>query len=61
MKKSKGINKCKVGFSLSIDVDNELQKYCSDNLINKSKLVDKIIKDYLILNNKKIYDKSNGN
>ena len=42
-----GINKIKVGFSVDIDTYQEFEKYCDGNYINKSKLVDKILKDFL--------------
>jgi len=42
-----GINKIKVGFSVDIDTYQEFEKYCDANYINKSKLVDKILKDFL--------------
>lgn len=42
-----GINKIKVGFSVDIDTYQEFEKYCDVNYINKSKLVDKILKDFL--------------
>ena len=45
--KPKGIKKSKVGFSIDIKTNEELEKYCQENLTNKSKLIDKIIKDFL--------------
>ena len=41
----RGIKKVKVGFSVDIETYNEFELYCNDNYINKSKLIDKIIKD----------------
>jgi hypothetical protein len=43
----KGVNSKKTGFSIDIEVDNQLKEYCESNLINKSKLVTKLIRDYL--------------
>ncbi len=43
----RGIKKVKVGFSVDIETYNEFELYCNDNYINKSKLMDKIIKDFL--------------
>lgn len=45
--KVKGIKKSKVGFSIDIETNEKLELYCQSNLINKSKLIDKIIKDFL--------------
>ena len=43
----RGINSKKTGFSIDIDIDNQLKEYCDANLINKSKLVNKLIREYL--------------
>lgn len=43
----RGIKKVKVGFSVDIETYNQFENYCNDNYINKSKLMDKIIKDFL--------------
>ena len=43
----RGIKKAKVGFSVDIETYNQFESYCNDNYINKSKLMDKIIKDFL--------------
>jgi hypothetical protein len=51
----RGIKKVKVGFSVDIETYNEFELYCNDNYINKSKLIDKIIKDFL--NKEKIENK----
>lgn len=37
----------KAGFSIDIEVDEKLTKYCNKQFINKSKLVNEIIKVYL--------------
>jgi hypothetical protein len=47
MGRKSGISKLKVGFSVDIDTYQEFEKYCEDNFINKSKLMDKILKDFL--------------
>lgn len=47
MAKSKGISKSKVGFSIDISTNIEFEEYCESNNINKSKLIDKIIKSFL--------------
>lgn len=47
MAKTKGVNKSKVGFSIDISTNIEFEEYCEVNNINKSKLVDKIIKSFL--------------
>ncbi len=45
----KGRKKEKVGFSIDIDVNKTLEKYCEDNSVNKSKLVNNLIKNHLSL------------
>jgi hypothetical protein len=47
MGRKSGVNKLKVGFSIDIDTYKEFEKYCDGNYINKSKLMDKILKDFL--------------
>ena len=47
MGRKSGVNKLKVGFSIDIDTYQEFEKYCEGNYINKSKLMDKILKDFL--------------
>jgi metal-responsive CopG/Arc/MetJ family transcriptional regulator len=47
MARQKGINKEKVGFSLDKEVASELQEFCNDNSVNKSHLVNRLIKKYL--------------
>jgi metal-responsive CopG/Arc/MetJ family transcriptional regulator len=42
-----GINRSKVGFSLNKETYLEFEKYCEENSINRSKLVDKILKSFL--------------
>lgn len=48
MAKPKGINKSKVGFSIDKQTYNDFEEYCECNNINKSKLIDKIIKKFLL-------------
>ena len=43
MGRKSGIKKLKVGFSVDIITYEEFERYCDDNYINKSKLMDKII------------------
>jgi hypothetical protein len=47
MGRKSGIKKLKVGFSVDIITYEEFERYCDDNYINKSKLMDKILKDFL--------------
>jgi hypothetical protein len=47
MSRTKGINKEKVGFSLDKEVAQELQNFCEENSVNKSHLVNRLIKKYL--------------
>lgn len=47
MSRAKGINKEKVGFSLDKEVVFELQNFCEENSVNKSHLVNRLIKKYL--------------
>ena len=47
MSRKPGINKMKVGFSVDIVTYEEFEKYCDDNFINKSKLIDKIMSEFL--------------
>jgi hypothetical protein len=47
MGRKSGIKKLKVGFSVDISTYEEFERYCDDNYINKSKLMDKILKDFL--------------
>jgi hypothetical protein len=47
MTKPRGIKKQKIGFSIDISTNEEFEKYCEENNINKSKLMDKIIKKFL--------------
>lgn len=42
-----GINKIKAGFSIDVETYKYLEDYCNTTLINKSKLIDKLIKDFL--------------
>jgi hypothetical protein len=47
MGRKSGIKKLKVGFSISIETNEQFERYCELNFINKSKLMDKILKDFL--------------
>jgi hypothetical protein len=47
MARKSGVNKSKVGFSIDKEVEKEFTEYCDDNNINKSKLMNKIIKSFL--------------
>lgn len=47
MARKSGINKSKVGFSVDIETWAEFERYCDENHINKSKLIDRILKDFL--------------
>jgi hypothetical protein len=47
MAREKGINKAKVGFSIDLEIEKKFGEYCDDNNINKSKLINKIIKNFL--------------
>jgi hypothetical protein len=53
MAKSKGINKFKVGFSIDKQTYADFEVYCNDRSINKSKLVDTILKAFLEKNKEK--------
>lgn len=39
--------KAKVGFSIDSSINEEFTKWCDSGSINKSKLVNKLIKDFL--------------
>jgi hypothetical protein len=47
MSRKKGINKIKVGFSIDKEVIEEFNLYCEYNTINKSKLINKILIDFI--------------
>ena len=47
MGRKSGVNKLKVGFSIDIETYKEFEQYCEENSINKSKLIDKILKNFL--------------
>jgi metal-responsive CopG/Arc/MetJ family transcriptional regulator len=42
-----GINKVKAGFSVDIDLYNDLNDYCDSKMVNKSKLVNNLIRKFL--------------
>jgi metal-responsive CopG/Arc/MetJ family transcriptional regulator len=58
MGRKKGQSKEKVGFSIDKDINELLDDYCQYNMINKSKLVNKLIKDYLIKKGEEIHGKA---
>lgn len=47
MARPKGQTKEKVGFSIDKKTRESLDNYCETRLINRSKLVNKILKEYL--------------
>lgn len=47
MARPKGKNKEKVGFSIDKKTLQELDSFCECNSMNRSKLVNKIVKEYL--------------
>lgn len=47
MSRKKGINKIKVGFSIDKELINNFNIYCEENTINKSKLINKILTDFV--------------
>jgi hypothetical protein len=47
MGRKSGINKVKAGFSIDIETYQQFERYCEENSINKSKLIDKILKGFL--------------
>lgn len=59
MGKRKGINKEKIGLSIDKEVVSDLNKLCSSKLINRSQLVNKLIKNYLEKYKKEIYVEAN--
>jgi len=44
---AKGVTKKKVGFSVDIKIYEKFEEYCDVKLINKSKLLNKIITDFV--------------
>ena len=53
MGRKKGVNKIKSGFSLDIQVSEIYDRYCDVNDINRSKLMNKIVMEFL--KNKGLY------
>lgn len=52
-----GVNKVKAGFSIDIELQNELDEYCNSRMINKSRLISNLIREFLEKNkNKKLMD-----
>ena len=52
-----GVNKVKAGFSIDIELQNELDEYCNLRMTNKSRLISNLIREFLEKNkNKKLID-----
>lgn len=49
MARKKGKLKEKVGFSIDKETNELLDQYCQDNMINKSKLINHLIKSFLTI------------
>lgn len=47
MGRQRGVSKEKVGFSIDLEVASDLNEYCELNSINRSSLINKLIKIYL--------------
>ena len=47
MARQKGINKTKVGFSIDVEIEKQFTSHCDVNNINRSKLINKILKSFL--------------
>jgi metal-responsive CopG/Arc/MetJ family transcriptional regulator len=41
------INTQKISISISKDINNKLSEYCDLEMVNKSRLINKLIKDFL--------------
>lgn len=50
-----GVNKVKAGFSIDIELQNELDEYCNSRMTNKSRLISNLIREFLE-KNKKLMD-----
>jgi len=57
-----GVSKENIGFSLDKEVSKELKKFCEENSINSSHLVNKLIKNHLKESRKiiKVYVETNN-
>jgi len=57
-----GVSKENIGFSLDKEVSKELKKFCEENSINRSHLVNKLIKNHLKESRKiiKVYVETNN-
>jgi len=57
-----GVSKENIGFSLDKEVSKELKKFCEENSINRSHLVNKLIKKHLKESRKiiKVYAETNN-
>ena len=52
-----GVNKVTAGFSIVIELQNELDEYCNSRMTNKSRLISNLIREFLEKNkNKKLMD-----
>ncbi len=60
MGRKMGINKLKVGFSIDIETYKDFESYCNENSINKSKLIDRILKNFLEKEKQKMTVKNNN-
>ena len=47
MSRKRGLNKSKVSFSIDKEISQELEEYCNSKMINKSKLINSLIKKFL--------------
>ncbi len=47
MARKKGLNKSKVGFSIDKDIQTIFDKYCNENMKNKSAIVNNLIRTFL--------------
>lgn len=47
MSRKRGLNKSKVSFSIDKELSQELDDYCDSKMINKSKLINNLIKKFL--------------
>jgi hypothetical protein len=54
MARKRGKLKEKVGFSIDKETNELLDQYCQDNMINKSKLINHLIKSFLIVREESI-------
>ena len=57
MSRKKGNIKTKVGVSVDIETWEKLESYCESNSVNKSKLIDKLIKEFLFKKDESLLEK----